>query len=117
MQSCSQCNVTLTEENGYKKGRRFQSRCRSCFNQYCQKRWTDRKLKAIEYKGGECCKCGYNHYYGALEFHHIDPLEKDSDWNKLRLKSWSDVIKELDKCILVCANCHREIHHELKLSL
>lgn len=77
---------------------------------YQIKRWIARKLKAIEYLGGKCKHCGYHKYYGALEFHHRNPLEKDVDWNKLRLRSWNAVIAELDKCDLVCSNCHREVH-------
>ena len=77
---------------------------------YQIKRWINRKIKAIEYKGGKCSSCGYSKYYGALEFHHINPDEKDYDWNKLRLKSWDKIINELDKCVLLCSNCHKETH-------
>ena len=71
------------------------------------------KVKAVEYKGGCCEKCGYNKYVGALEFHHLDPTQKDfAIGSKGYTRSWEKVKKELDKCILVCANCHREIHSE-----
>jgi hypothetical protein len=76
-------------------------------------RWIKRKKDAIKYKGGGCCRCGYNKYYGALEFHHRNPDEKECDWVKLRLKSWDSITKELDKCDLVCRNCHAEIHGEI----
>lgn len=75
-----------------------------------------RKIKqmAVEYKGGCCEKCGYNKYIGALEFHHLDPNEKDFGIGKSgHCVAWEKVKKELDKCILVCSNCHREIHGEL----
>lgn len=111
MQHCSECNIELNELSGYKKGKRFQSRCRSCFNTYCVERWIRIKEKAIKYKGGECSCCGYNKYYGALEFHHVNPEEKDADWGILKKKSWDKITKELDKCVLVCSNCHREIHN------
>jgi hypothetical protein len=77
-------------------------------------RWINRKHKAIDYKGGKCIRCGYNKYYGALDFHHRDPSEKEANWNKIRLWSWDKVLQELDKCDLVCRNCHAEIHHELR---
>lgn len=73
-----------------------------------------RKLKdmAIEYKGGKCEKCGYNKCNGALEFHHLNPEEKDfSISTSGTTKSFERIKKEIDKCILVCANCHREIHY------
>ena len=71
------------------------------------------KEKAVEYKGGKCCRCNYNKCISALEFHHLEPEHKDfSMGNKGYTRSWEKIKKELDKCILVCANCHREIHSE-----
>ena len=67
------------------------------------------KEKAVEYKGGKCIKCGYNNYIGALEFHHRDPKEKDFSIGQYTY-SWERVKAELDKCDLLCANCHREVH-------
>ncbi len=72
------------------------------------------KTKAVEYKGGCCVKCGYNKCEEALEFHHVDPSTKEySPARIMGSRSWLTVKKELDKCILICANCHRELHVEL----
>jgi len=69
------------------------------------------RVSAIEYKGGKCERCGYDRCSDALEFHHCDKQEKDfSISSKGYTRSWARVKQELDKCILVCANCHREIH-------
>ncbi|MFC2156233.1 hypothetical protein ACFLT9_00210 [Acidobacteriota bacterium] len=71
---------------------------------------------AIEYKGGKCQICGYSRCSEALEFHHLDTSEKDfgiSD--KGYTRSWSRIKEEIEKCILLCANCHREVHSELQL--
>jgi transcription elongation factor Elf1 len=65
----------------------------------------------VEYKGGKCFFCGYSKYVGALDFHQVQNDGKDfgiSD--KGYTRSWQRVKQELDKCILVCANCHRELH-------
>ncbi len=71
---------------------------------------------AIEYKGGKCQTCGYSKCIEALEFHHADSSEKDfSISEKGYTRSWKRVREELDKCILVCANCHREIHAQTQL--
>lgn len=71
---------------------------------------------AIAYKGGICQCCGYNKYIGALEFHHINPDEKDFGISvKGYTRSWENNKRELDKCVLVCSNCHREIHAGLIL--
>ena len=71
------------------------------------------KIELVKYKGGCCEKCGYDKSYEALQFHHVNPSEKDftisgKSYGVERLK------KEVDKCVLVCANCHIEIHEELK---
>lgn len=70
------------------------------------------KEKCVEYKGGKCIICGYNKCISALEFHHIDPSEKDFRISS-GIKRWELVEKEISKCILVCSNCHREIHYGL----
>ncbi|HRH22467.1 MAG TPA: HNH endonuclease signature motif containing protein [Candidatus Paceibacterota bacterium] len=68
------------------------------------------KSLAIEYKGGKCQICGYNKYQGALELHHIKKEEKGFGiGDKGYTRSWDKVKAELDKCILLCANCHREV--------
>ncbi len=67
------------------------------------------KLKAVEYKGGKCQKCGYNKCVGALDFHHLDPREKDFTISGNSGK-WENLKKELDKCVLLCKNCHVELH-------
>lgn len=72
-----------------------------------------RKLKemSVEYKGGKCKNCGYDYYIGALEFHHINPEEKDFSISAAgTTKSWENIKKELDKCICLCSNCHKEVH-------
>lgn len=66
---------------------------------------------AVEYKGGKCQQCGYNRCIDALEFHHIDPAQKDFNISaKGYTRSWEKVKIELDKCMILCANCHRELH-------
>lgn len=68
------------------------------------------KQKAIEYMGGKCQVCGYNKFQGALEFHHINPSTKSFAIGSYgHSRSWERVKDELAKCVLVCANCHREI--------
>lgn len=70
-----------------------------------------RKIKtlSIEYKGGKCQICGYNKYQGALDLHHYAGQKEFGIADKGYTRSWEKVKTELDKCVLVCANCHREI--------
>lgn len=70
------------------------------------------KHKMILAMGGFCQKCGYSRCNDALEFHHIDPSKKEIAFGKLRSnpQSLNKVLMELEKCILLCSICHRELH-------
>lgn len=68
-----------------------------------------KKRKGIEYLGGCCVRCGYNKFDGALQFHHKNPKEKSFNISTSS-KGWEAIKKELDKCELLCANCHAEEH-------
>lgn len=70
------------------------------------------KVMAVEYKGGKCSRCGYRKSIRALEFHHLDPEHKEFCIAGSHL-SWESIRKELDKCDIVCSNCHAEIEEEL----
>jgi len=75
------------------------------------------RLKAIEHLGGKCTRCGYNKYPEVMEFHHRNPSQKDFNISKKgHCRSWERVKKEIEKCDLFCANCHREVHVEQKLA-
>jgi hypothetical protein len=73
-------------------------------------RKTFRKV-ALGSMGGCCQICGYSKCNKALELHHIDPTEKETNFTKII--SWDRLYSELNKCILLCANCHREVHDEV----
>lgn len=91
------------------------ARCSKCASEAVQKRRDKVKMLSVEYKGGKCSICGYDKYIGALEFHHLDSNEKDFGISeKGYTRAWEIVKEELDKCILVCANCHRELHQDLR---
>jgi|SRR5690606_4371730 len=73
------------------------------------------KKQAVEYKGGKCERCGYNKSYAAMDFHHKDPNEKDKSVSHISNKKWKFIKNELDKCQLLCSNCHREVHEEMHI--
>jgi len=82
---------------------------------YTNKRRRLLKIKAVEYKGGKCEKCGYSKCVDALDFHHLNPEVKSFGiGDKGYTRSWEKVREEVDKCILVCANCHRELHSNIE---
>ena len=70
-----------------------------------------RKLKAlaIEYKGGKCIMCGYHKCSTSLVFHHRNPEEKELNISN-KVTKWEKLKPELDKCDLLCLNCHGEVH-------
>lgn len=109
---CSKCKSKKPESEFHKKNKfHFHSHCKVCVYNLQKTRWKIRKIQAVDLFGGKCSICGYDKNIAALHFHHLDPSDKELDWNRLRLVSWSNVIKELKKCILVCSNCHSEIHN------
>ena len=67
------------------------------------------RIMAVKYKGGKCSVCGYEKCIDALDFHHIKGKDFGLSADGMA-RSWTKTKQELEKCILVCANCHREIH-------
>ena len=83
------------------------------YNSERVKAWRRRtKQRMIDSMGGECQICSYSKCGTALAFHHLDPDEKDFGFGDVRanIKSWVKIVEELRKCILLCHNCHSEIH-------
>jgi hypothetical protein len=70
------------------------------------------KAKYYEYKKQGCSICGYNKCLKALDFHHKEGEEKTINISRTlsQNKNWEDMKGELDKCIILCSNCHRELH-------
>ena len=81
--------------------------CASCL----VNRWRHKlKRNMIEYSGGKCQICGYARCVKALAFHHVNPDEKDFNISGNHCRRWKRLVKELDKCVLLCMNCHNEVH-------
>lgn len=71
------------------------------------------KRRAIAYKGGKCELCGYDKCERALTFHHRNPEEKSFSISGGHCRSWKSFCAEVDKCDLLCMNCHMEVHEQL----
>lgn len=117
-QWCPRCEKPLELEKFYKRSDgRPTPYCKKCTSEWSQERCRSIKAEYVAYKGGSCGKCGYSKSLAALDFHHTDPSKKDPDIFRKKSKSVSqDIKRELDKCILVCSNCHREEHERLALA-
>lgn len=109
---CAQCKIDKPTSDFYyrKTEQRYHPYCKRCHNVYTHERFKRRKLKAIAYKGGACVDCGETFHYSVFEFHHLDPTQKDLSGQQIKRWSWKRVETELDKCLLLCANCHRLRH-------
>ena len=113
---CSKCKKWLNIALFYKKTNRdvVTSWCRSCFSKDVSLRKQRRKQQSIQYKGGKCLLCGYNKCSWALDFHHKDGKTKENTLSVLLRHSFEKAKKELDKCNLLCKNCHAETEFQLK---
>jgi hypothetical protein len=91
----------------------------SCKNKYCvDKRRLELKFKAHKYKGGKCEECGFKGLPASFDFHHIDPKTKSfSISSDPHTRSWEKLKEELDKCQLLCANCHREVEFKKTMDM
>src|SRR5579863_5528237 len=78
-------------------------------------RWRKNKIRKLkELFGGKCSICGYNRCWRALEFHHTNPEDKSfAICSEGLTYSWARLLAEAKKCILICANCHREVEDGL----
>ena len=118
---CPNCNKEKDISEFYKKNDRKNgsSSCKSCFTEYCTNRLIKKKIDAILYKGSKCNDCSFSYPdypYVIFDFHHKDPNLKEFDWSKLRLRSKDTIIRELDKCDLLCSNCHRIRHYKQQVA-
>ncbi len=117
---CKSCNTLKSTTEFYvqqQKGsndqiwKYYDSICITCRIEYANIRRKDKKIQAINYKGGKCEQCGYDDIScpDVFDFHHINPDMKDFNIGKTS-KSFISIKPELDKCKLLCANCHRKEH-------
>lgn len=108
---CSKCGVE--NKNLFYKDKAHKNLwlCKECMKEYSKEKRRFLKFKCVKIKGEKCSKCGYNKNYSALEFHHVSN-DKIFNLSNLSSHSWDDIKKELEKCILLCANCHSEEHNK-----
>ena len=120
---CSQCGRELPITEYYSRGGgRYRSECKDCHKKYVAARYEDKKLFLQNYKSSiGCAKCGEKRGC-CLDFHHIDPSIKDEAIARMtsNKSNINDIMKETEKCVVLCANCHREFHfleHNIGITL
>jgi len=129
MKQCKRCKEEKPFDEFYKNSKRedgHQDYCKSCKKEYDKKQWVnhgdkwrplyaERKKQMTEWlteykKQQQCSKCGDDRYY-VLDFHHLDPTQKDIEVSNAICSSITRAEEEIKKCIPLCRNCHSEFHH------
>ena len=136
MKTCSKCKTIKPNSYFNKNKSRYDglnSWCRECMKVVCKKAYPknkqsiynhNKKRKARnqkwfqEYKTNLSCEiCGYDRCPGAIDFHHRIPTDKKANIGRLvqNGNSLKMIQEEIDKCQILCSNCHRELHYEEKM--
>jgi hypothetical protein len=109
---CSRCEKNKAISEFYKRKNKhgYTHYCISCLIKQATERQRKLKKEAIDYKGGRCQICLYNKCVAALEFHHLDRKNKKFNISHIKTTKLNNLLlEELDKCVLLCSNCHREV--------
>lgn len=117
--TCSWCDVKKRVEEFNIQNKNTGTRltiCKKCSSENNLSNKMSKKVEMVKYKGSEClcCKIRLTEDNSSIfDFHHRDPSEKDINLVKIKGRSWKRIVVELDKCDLLCANCHRLVHAKL----
>ena len=113
---CTKCGKELPLDDFYwrdKKRGLKRSECKYCHNSYVKEKYKERHDEVVKIKSKiGCAKCGETRFY-LLDFHHINPDEKDEGIAQMLRNnaSWERIEQEMQKCVPLCSNCHREFHY------
>ena len=120
---CKDCKKELPPDQFVSEGRapsglrRFSARCKICYQEHAKQNWSRarRIQENSEYVASlktRCVQCGYDTCAHALDFHHTDGTQKEHEISDLVYSgsSLEKIKTEIDKCVVLCANCHRELH-------
>lgn len=118
--TCKMCGIEKPRDEFYKlTGKQYKAHwdCRDSYCKPCKSKSVNLKrqtikLEAVAYLGGVCNDCGLESPHGCVyDFHHLDPTKKDFSFSSVPFKPLNKIKDELDKCVLLCANCHRIRHY------
>jgi hypothetical protein len=109
---CSVCAKPLSGRQTKYCSQKCKTHELSSYPQQKQRRFI-RKLELIKRAGGACANCGYSTNTAAFHFHHVDPTKKSFllDSRAIVNRPLESVLEEFANCILLCANCHAELHN------
>lgn len=111
---CSKCGEELPLTEFYSKGNgKLRAECKKCHNDYVKNKYKQRKSQIDEIKTQyRCQKCGEDRSY-VLDFHHVGPIQKEKTVARMisNNRPMEKIEEEINKCIVLCANCHRAFHY------
>ena len=113
MKTCSSCKKIKDIKDFYKRKNRksgYTSECKGCFKSRMGNRHQIHKDILVKEAGGQCIRCGYDACTRILVFHHLDPSTKSFGISEKLSANLSILKAEVDKCVLLCPNCHGEKH-------
>ena len=112
---CSKCKrelpVTHYHKNGFNSEgkQKYRGYCKDCANSLEKQRYLNKK-NFVKSQKTKCEKCGEDRFY-TLDFHHKDKQEKEFTIGQFKRGSFEVIQSEIDKCVILCSNCHREFHY------
>ena len=119
MKTCISCKMIKPLDSFYTNGKQPKSgkqkhhpNCIECMLILRAEATKEKRTLITQLFGDKCLRCGYCECYAALDFHHVNPLEKEHRPRDLvnGFSSISKMLKELEKCVMLCSNCHRSFH-------
>lgn len=110
MKICTRCGLTKPLTEFWSAGKSVRrGACKVCYYQQVKQRFL---FRLTEIFGNlQCTVCKYDRNLAALEFHHVDHKTKDVSLSRLQTASFERLKQEAEKCVVLCANCHREVHY------
>lgn len=91
---------------------KYKIKCIKCQSVRKSLRKNRNRQELLKIHGSKCSVCSYDKCSSALQFHHIDPSEKEFEISESAY-SLENLIAEAKKCVLLCANCHAEVENEI----
>ena len=113
---CTKCGRELPLDHFNWRNKATGSRradCKECHSGYMKQKYQEKKEIIQELKSKcKCAKCGDSRGY-VLDYHHINPKEKETTIARMTSNNYelNKVYNEIEKCVVLCSNCHREFHY------
>ena len=116
IKQCVDCKKILPTEDFPIRDKKYRrSTCNNCtlirYRRYTNDRALERKTQAVMHLGGQCQHCSKTEPVIIFDFHHLNDSNKEANISTLLCKKWEKIVPELEKCLLLCVNCHRAVHY------